>query len=51
MVEISPAITLYMAESEKNRFRKYAEARNVTPAKLASLIVRAWVQDRIEEEE
>ena len=46
-----PAITLYMSESEKNRFRKYAEARNVTPAKLASTLIRAWVQQRMELEE
>ena len=46
---MSPALTFYISEIEKNRFRKYADERGITPAKLASLIVRAWVQQMMEE--
>ena len=48
---MSPALTFYINESEKKEFRKYADERGITPAKLASQIVRAWVQQMMELEE
>ena len=45
-----PQVTFYIAENEKKRLNEVAEAKGVTCGKLASSIVRAWVQNRMPED-
>ncbi len=40
-------VTFYIAEDEKQRLRQIAASRGLTAGKLASQIVRAWVQKRM----
>ena len=46
-----PTVTFYLNELEKAKIGEIASAKNLTAGKLASDIVRNWVQARMPEEE
>ncbi len=44
-------ITFYINEEEKARFHELAKAQKISNAKLASTVVREWVQARMPDED